>query len=102
MAYRRYRRIARPEPRTINARFAGKCCQCGGAIAKGELCEYFPVGSIGNAAGKIAHYRGTWDGGEKTSLRSYQALREQMAVDAYAGSGLDMRMEDNMRDACGL
>lgn len=39
----RYRRRIDNSPRTITAKFAGKCANCGGDIPAGAMCDYHPV-----------------------------------------------------------
>lgn len=101
MYRRQWNRRARPQVRTIAAKFAGKCACCGAPIKVGETVQYYPVGTImGVSEGRIAHVGGL-DG---NSVRCFTELRKQ-TVDAgandYAGDGLDARYEDDCRDICG-
>jgi hypothetical protein len=98
MTYRKYYRHARPSPRVIEVKYAGKCVCCGAPIKAGETATYYPPGTIANVhEGKIAHVGGL-DG---TSARCSNEIK-QRATNDYAGDGLDARYEDQCRDACGL
>jgi hypothetical protein len=60
-------------------------------IGVGEYATYYPPGTIaGRTVGAIAHTGGL-DG---NSARCTAVLREQMAVNDFAGDGLDARYED--------
>jgi hypothetical protein len=99
MAYRRNYRAARPQPRSLSVKYAAPCACCGAMIGVGELATYYPPGTIaGRTTGPIAHIGGL-DG---TSARCTGEIRRAMAVNAYAGDGLDERYEDQCRDVCGL
>lgn len=108
----RYRRRARPKPRAIVVKYAGPCICCGAEIKAGESATYYPPGTIlGITDGKIGHFGGLEGTGERCFIemkkRDQQtappklAIADQAAND-YAGDGLDERVEDDMKDACGL
>ena len=99
MAYpRKFNRNRRPEPRNISVKYAAKCLCCGGMIQAGDVATYYPPGTIaGRTTYGIAHIGGL-DG---NSARCTAVLREQMAVNDYAGDGLDARYEDQCSDVCG-
>lgn len=98
MAYRRFYRQARPQPRTLTVKYAAPCACCGALIKAGDVATYYPPGTIaGRTVGAIAHIGGL-DG---NSARCTAVLREQMAVNDYAGAGLDARYEDQCSDMCG-
>lgn len=67
-------------PRTIIAKFAGKCACCGAAIAAGETVSYYPtmraiahVGGLeGNSARCTAEIRRTNDSGFVDLDRMYE------------------------------
>jgi hypothetical protein len=91
MAYRRTYRQARPQVRSIVVKYAAPCACCGATIKAGEMATYYPPGTIASrTVGAIAHLGGL-DG---NSARCTAVLREQMAVNDYAGDGLDVRYED--------
>lgn len=97
-AYRRYCRAARPQVRSIVVKYAAPCACCGAMIKAGEMATYYPPGTIAlRLAGAIAHIGGL-DG---NSARCTAVIREQMAVNDYAGDGLDARYEDQCSDICG-
>ena len=102
MAYRRFHRSPRPQPRGITVKYAAPCACCGAMIKAGEWATYYPASTIhGVTEGKIAHTGGL-DG---NSARCTAELRQQFAaraVNDYAGDGLDTRAEDDMARACGL
>lgn len=99
MAYSRTRfhRSARPTPRVITVKYAGKCACCGGTIKAGAMATYYPAGTIaGVTEARIAHVGGL-DG---TSATCAGVIRDK-AVNDYAGDGLDSRWEDSFADICG-
>jgi hypothetical protein len=105
MAYRRQFRHTRPTARTITVKYDGKCTNCGCTIKAGERAEYSPPGTHGNAEGQIRHMPNVWDGGELVPnchmSAEARALRDQRAVNDYAGDGLDARYEDDCAAICG-
>ena len=106
MSYRRYSRYSRyskPTPRTIEAKYAGKCICCGADLSKGEMVTYYPAGTIaGITEGKISHVGGLEGTSAKCSKENRAKLIEARNLNDYAGDGLDARYEDDCRDRCGL
>ena len=130
MAYRNFHRRARPTPRVITVKYAGKCACCGAEIKAGETATFYPAGTIASITeGKIGHIGGL----EGTGARCTAELRKQAglppaprhcnhefrtctrgcgavcaaevehrAVNDYAGDGLDERYEDDCARQCGL
>lgn len=102
MAYRRFYRSPRPQPRGITVKYAAPCACCGALIKAGEFATYYPPGTIANVTeGKIAHHGGL-DGNSARCTAELRQAFEHRAVNDYAGDGLDMRAEDDMARACGL
>lgn len=75
-------------PRTIIAKFAGKCTCCGGIIKAGELADYYP------ARRAIGHV-GALDG---TSPHCTAEIRKRNEV---AFVDVDRIFEDQCADICG-
>lgn len=102
MGYRRFHRAARPQPRVITVKYAGKCACCGASISAGSLATYYPPGTIaGRSDGAIAHVGGL-EGDSGRCAVEIRKRNEERAVNDYAGDGLDARWEDSFRDTCGL
>lgn len=98
MAYRRNFRSARPTPRGITVKYAAPCACCGAMIQAGTYATYYPPGTIASrTTGAIAHVGGL-DGNSQTCTAQ---IRADMAVNDYAGDGLDARWEDQCADICG-
>src|SRR4051812_21456703 len=106
MSYYRKRsyRPAKPQPRAITVKYAGRCTCCLAPIKAGETAMYYPPGTILNQTeGKIAHIGGIDGNSAVCSFNIGQAMnaRETAAVSDYAGDGLDARYEDQCADICG-
>jgi len=87
------------------------------AMQAGEMAEYYPIGTIANrTTAAIAHIGGLDGTGVRCTIearkRDYPeyhaqtvaqetARRERLAVNDYAGDGLDARWEDASADICG-
>lgn len=101
MAYRKFYRNARPQVRTITAKYAGKCACCGAAIKAGEIVDYYPAGTIASRAEAAITHIGGLDGNSARCTAELRNGYEAHAVNDYAGDGLDERWEDMGRDICG-
>lgn len=77
-------------PRTIVVKYAGPCACCGAPISVGQMADYYPDRK------QIGHI-GALDG---NSARCSAVLADKNA-NAYAGDGLDARMEDMGAEVCG-
>jgi hypothetical protein len=100
-----YRRHSKPTPRNIAAKYEGKCACCGGVIKIGQVCTYYPAGTIaGVDMGRIAHVGGL-DGNSEVCfnvLKAKLAAGVDKSVNDYAGDGLDARWEDDCAERCGV
>ena len=76
-------------PRTITAKFAGKCACCSGEIKAGEIVDYNP------ARREIAHYKAF----EGNSSKCYGVLRQNKYPADYID--IDRAYEDQCADICG-
>jgi len=82
MRYRNKNRTDSNTPRTLVAKYAGKCASCGGSIAAGQAVWWVPKAGI--------YHLGNFDGAGKYTANSAQCaavLSEKIA--AYADPGED-------------
>jgi hypothetical protein len=86
MSYRNRNRSS--TPRTIIAKFAGKCHCCGVEIKAGAMCDYYP------SLKAIAHVGGL-DGNSARCTAEIRNQRDRGFVD------LDRAYEDSCADICG-
>lgn len=76
------------KPRMITAKFASKCCSCGGEIKAGEWCEYFP------AKREICHPEVRGD-----RVKCFSVIKAKQTDPGFVD--LDRAYEDQCADICG-
>lgn len=90
----RYNRYRKPDmsPRTITAKFAGKCYGCGADILAGAICDYSPKHK---AIGHLGAFSGN---GDKMG-QCYSAIKARQQDTGFVD--LDRAYEDQCADICG-